>query len=314
MSSFIAIDVGGTQMRVGLYGEQGVTSQKLARISTKSSEGTAIERLIDLVASLWPENDPVAAIGIAAPGPIDPEKGIIFAAPNIPGWFDLPLRQIIEDRFHTPVSLGNDANLAAVGEWKYGAGQGHRNLLYITISTGIGGGVICDNRLLLGAEGLAAEVGHMIVEPNGPICGCGRRGHLEAVASGTAIARYIAEELAKGRESILKSTPLPTAKDASFAAEQGDELAIEALTRAGQYMGIGLVNFLHIFNPSIIILGGGVSRAGKYYMEPMHAAIHNSVISPQYLHNLVVTPAALGDDAGLLGALALARTSRQEVL
>lgn len=311
MDTNIAVDIGGTQIRVAVYPKGGQHPIKQKRIPTQGNNHSALERLTDLLAELWPVNDRVCAIGMAAPGPINPQLGIIYSAPNIPGWERLPLAQILHDRFHVPVKLGNDANLAALGEWRYGAGQGHHDLLYMTISTGIGGGVICDDRLLLGVHGLAGELGHVTVLPDGPLCGCGHRGHLEALASGTAIARYVTEQLAQGVPSSLSEFSNPTGRDISMAAEQGDPLAKSALERAGRFIGYALGDYLHIFNPSIIILGGGVSRSGPLLLEPLRAAIAERVISPEYLHGLVINTAALGDDAGLMGALVLAETARE---
>ncbi len=311
MDMNIAVDVGGTQIRVAVYqkGEQRPVKQK--RIPTQGNHETPLERIMGLIAELWPVNDHVCAIGIAAPGPINPQLGIIYSAPNIPGWERIPLAQLIQERFNVPTRLGNDANMAALGEWRYGAGQGHHYLLYLTISTGIGGGVIMDDRLVLGYHGLAAELGHITVLPDGPICGCGHRGHLEAVASGTAIARYVGEQLAEGVPSSLSKIANPTGHDISLAAGQGDELAVSALARSGTFIGYALADYLHIFNPSIIILGGGVTKSGPFLMEPLRKAIAERVISPEYLNGLVITNAALGDDAGLLGALALAEAAQE---
>jgi glucokinase len=308
MAKYIAVDVGGTHIRVAVYGSLGIIPDRVTRIPTQQPEESALDRLQNQISDFWPEDEQVAGIGIAVPGPVDQKEGIIFSAPNIPGWVNLPLRSILEERFAVPVSLGNDANLAALGEWKYGAGQGHHHLLYMTISTGIGGGVICDDRLILGARGLANELGHVTIDPDGPICSCGRPGHLEAFSSGTAIARYVANQLAAGACSSLPHIPTPTARQISQAAQAGDPLAQAALERAGRYLGIGLANFVEVFNPSIVILGGGVSQSGTYLWEPMRAAMQKAVMSPEYLHNLVIVPAALGDDAGLLGALALGRS------
>jgi glucokinase len=307
MDTYIAVDVGGTQLRVAVYAEGENRPIKQKRIPTQGQDGSALERLLDLIAEMWPVNHRVMSIGIAAPGPSNPQLGIIYSAPNIPGWEKLPLAQILKDRFQVPVALGNDANMAALGEWRFGAGQGHHDLLYMTISTGIGGGIICADRLLLGSHGLAGEIGHITVLPGGPVCGCGHRGHLESVASGTAIARYVAEQLTQGVPSSLVEFSKPTGRDISLAAEQGDPLAMAALARAGTFIGYALADFLHIFNPSIIILGGGVSRSGPFLIEPLRAAMLEKVLSPEYMHGLVITTAALGDDAGLLGALALAQ-------
>lgn len=309
MDTYIAVDIGGTQLRAALYpaGETKALIQK--RTPTRSKDQSPIDRLLDLLQTVWPADGKVRAIGMAAPGPTNPRRGIIYAAPNIKGWENLPLAQIVQDRFKVPTLLGNDANMAALGEWKFGAGRGYQHVLYITISTGIGGGVIEDGRLLLGCQGLAAEIGHVTVLPDGPLCGCGQRGHLEALASGTAIARYVAEQLASGVPSLLSEQPNPTARDVSLAAENGDPLAKSALARAGTYLGHAIADYLHLYNPQVIILGGGVSRSGALLIEPLRASLADRVISPEYLHGLVITTAELGDEAGLMGALALAQTA-----
>lgn len=304
---YIAIDIGGTQLRVAVYPKGEIRPLKQKRIPTQANDQSPLERLISLISELWPQSgEPVRAIGVAVPGWVNPQLGVIHQCPNIPGWEKLPLVSILEKRFGVPVKLGNDANMAAVGEWRYGAGQGHHNIVYLTISTGIGGGVICDDRLLLGAHGLAAELGHVTILPGGPLCSCGHRGHIEAVASGTAIAHNVAEQLAQGVPSTLSRTAKPTGRDVTMAAEQGDPLAISALARSGTYMGLAISNYLHIFNPSIVILGGGVSKSGHFLLDPLRASLAEHALSPEYLHGLVITTAALGDDAGLMGALALA--------
>lgn len=307
MEALIACDIGGTQLRVATFDAISGEMVQQKRIPTQSHGENAIERLLGLIAELWPSQGHVRAIGAAAPGFVDPEKGIIYFSPNIPGWDGLPLRAVIEDRFGVPVFVGNDANLAALGEWRFGAGRGFHHVLYLTISTGIGGGAIHNDRLLQGAQGLAAEVGHVTVEPNGPVCGCGKRGHLEAVASGTGIANYVAERLAGGATSELLKGPHPTSKEISAAAHQGDPLSLEAFQRAGTYIGHALADFLHILNPAIVILGGGVSLSGEILFQPIRVAVRERVISEEYIKNLQIVPAQLGDDSGLMGALALAK-------
>ncbi len=305
--NFIVADIGGTQIRAACFPTQSQTPAKINRIHTKG-QGAPHERLINLIASVWPKDQKVAAITVAAPGPLDPYEGIVFEAPNIPGWSNLPLKKILQDRFDVPIAIGNDANLAALGEWRYGAGRGHHHLVYITVSTGIGGGVIINDQLLLGSRGLAAELGHVTVIPDGPLCGCGQRGHLEAITSGPAIARWVEEELSQGiPSSLINNKPL-TAKDVAQAANEGDELAQAALARAGTYLGIAIADYLHIFNPSMVIIGGGVSKSGDYFLNPLRASLCEHVLSIQYLENLVLTTADLGDDVGLMGALALAQT------
>ncbi len=303
----VTADIGGTHIRVAVFHRESSKPLRQKRITTKGKEPAEV-RLCALIAELIQPEEKILAIAAAAPGPTDPKLGVVLNAPNIPGWENLPLARIIGDEFKVPVYLGNDASLAALGEWRFGAGQGHHDLVYLTISTGIGGGVICGDHLLLGERGLAAELGHVTVNPDGPMCGCGHRGHLEAFSSGTGIARYVAGQLASGRTSSLTSFPSPSARDISAAADHGDALAIEALERAGRYLGIAIANYLHIFNPSIVILGGGVSSSGAHFFLPMRQSLKENVFAPGYLDNLTVTTAALGDDVGLLGALALAHT------
>jgi glucokinase len=307
MDTYITADVGGTQLRVAIYPQDRNKPIQQKRIPTKG-KGTVIERLLDLISSVWPAEGQVRAIAAAFPGPIDPFAGILISAPNIPGWENLPIRQILADRFHVPVAVGNDANMAALAEWRYGAGIGHHNLIYLTVSTGIGGGVIVDDHLLLGQRGLAGEMGHVTVSPDGPVCGCGHCGHLESFSSGTGLARYFNEQVALGRETSIPNETPPTSKEISKAAETGDLLARETMARAGFYLGIGLANYLHIFNPSIVILGGGVSRSGPAFYAPLRKSLKEHLLRPEFAETLVLTTAALGDDVGLLGTLALAQT------
>jgi glucokinase len=206
-----------------------------------------------------------------------------------------------------PAYLDNDANMAGLAEWQFGAGKGHQDLVYLTISTGIGGGVITNGCLLQGFHGMGAELGHIIIDPEGPLCGCGRRGHIESFSSGPSIARYVAEQLAAGQKSSLQSEATLSAAHIAEAAGAGDALAISAFQRAGYYLGIAVANFLAIFDPSILIFGGGVSQVGDLLFKPFEESLRKHTFHPHYLDNLVITKAALGDDAGLLGALALAR-------
>lgn len=309
MDTYIAIDIGGTQIRAGLYPSEGIEPICVERIHTQGKKGSTLDRLFEVITRIWPDADNVRSIGVAAPGYTDPHRGVIISAPNIPHWDHLPLRQKMTERFHVPVMLGNDANLAAMGEWRFGAGKGFHHLLYLTISTGIGAGVIINDNLLLGAHGLAAELGHITVLPEGPLCSCGQKGHLEALASGTAIANYVRSQLSTGRSSLLKDEKEITSYKVALAAQANDELSKEAISRAGFYLGIGIADFLQTFNPAIVILGGGVSRSGPLFWDNLNSSLIQHVISPEYLVDLKVVPAKLGDDAGLIGALVLAHTS-----
>jgi glucokinase len=304
----IVADVGGTQIRVAVFQRESTSPLSIQKIRTRDKDHRPEELLAELIHTALPENGRVRGIAVAIPGYVDPVNGIIYRAPNVPGWENFPIRDYLEERLEIPVFLGNDANLAALGEWKYGAGIGYHNLVYLTISTGIGAGIIIDDRLILGEHGLAAELGHVTVVPQGPLCSCGQRGHLEAVASGTAIARYVAEKLAVGFPSSLSSISKPSAKDVSLAASQGDDLAKQAMDYAGAHIGYALADFLHMLNPAIVILGGGVSLAGPLLINSVKSALPERIVNRAYLENLVITTSALGDNAGLMGALALART------
>lgn len=314
MSLIVAVDIGGTHIRAAAYEPNSITPLYHQRTRSHGTESGVFNRLVQTIESVW-QAGIVDAIGIASPGPLDPYTGTILDTPNIPEWVNFPLGPKLAEHFGVPVYLDNDANMAGLAEWQYGAGKGHDNLVYLTISTGIGGGVISSGHLLQGYRGMGAELGHMIIDPNGPQCGCGQYGHAESFSSGPAIARYVCEQIQAGQTSSLRldnaqheqtQTKLSAAQVAD-AAFQGDALAISAFERAGYYLGIAVANYLAIFDPSILIFGGGVSQSGELLFKPFRESLQKHVFHPHYLDDLIITKAALGDDAGLLGALALAR-------
>ncbi len=307
MNAFVAVDIGGTHIRAAAYETDNITPLTHKRTRSYAKQPGTFDRLVEAIEAAWPADRTVKAIGMASPGPLDPSTGIVLATPNIPEWQDFPLTEKLSQHFGVPAYLDNDANLAALGEWKFGAGRGHHNLLYLTISTGIGGGVIINDRLLHGHHGLAAELGHVTVLAGGPVCPCGQKGHLEALAAGPAIVRYVREQMEAGTKSELRSDENLNAYEVAEAARNGDALAKSAYARAGEYLGIGVASFLHAFDPSIVIFGGGVSQSGPLLFDPFEISLQKHVFNPRYLENLVITTAALGDDAGLLGALALAQ-------
>jgi glucokinase len=311
MTLTIAVDIGGTHIRVAAYEPNSTSSVAHHRTKTLANTPGVYDRLADAIKSIWQDGN-VSAIGIASPGPLDPHSGTILDTPNIPEWDNFPLVAKLSEQFGVPVHLDNDANMAGLAEWQYGAGVGHHDLVYLTISTGIGGGVISSDRLLQGFHGLGAELGHVLIDPNGPICGCGKRGHIESFSSGPSIVRYFNEQLKAGQKSSLQSDPNMGTALLAEAALTGDTLAISAFSRAGHYLGIAVANFLAIFDPSILVFGGGVSQVGDLLFKPFEESLREHVFHPHYLDDLVITKAALGDDAGLLGALALARMKSNE--
>lgn len=306
MPTIVAVDIGGTQMRVAAYAQNKISPSKQKKIPTLASHPGGLERLIRAIEEVWPPGDSVSAIGLGSPGPLDPHSGYLLAPPNNPEWRNFPLAPSVEKHFGVKTYLDNDANLAGLAEYRFGAGKGHRHVLYITVSTGIGAGVIIEDRLLQGYHGLAAELGHSIIDPEGPPCSCGFNGHLESFSSGPAIVKHTLRELDSGARSVLKRDSGLTARDIAEAASSGDELAIKAYRRAGEYLGIGVASFLHAFDPSIVIFGGGVSQAGRLLFDPFEESLKKRVFHPRYLEGLVIAMAQLGDDAGLLGARALA--------
>ena len=306
MRTIIAVDIGGTQLRAAAYKQNQIQPLTQKKVKTKASEPNTFGRLVNLIEDVWPKNEKVDAIGVSSPGPVDPHTGVIMFTPNIKEWRDFPITAKLMGHFGVSAFLDNDANLAGLAEWKFGAGRGHHDVLYLTVSTGVGGGVIINDRLLQGHHGLAAELGHTTVQVDGPLCGCGQHGHLESFSSGTGIERFVAEQLKAGRESVLHPNKKNSAHDISEAAKQGDALSINAYQIAGKYLGIGVANFLHVFDPSIVIFGGGVSQSGPLLFDSFEVSLKEHVIHPRYLDGLVISKAELKDDSGLLGARALA--------
>jgi glucokinase len=315
MPQIVAVDFGGTHIRTAYFPTPSPQPESQSKIQTRAEEGVdaVLSHLIAEIEALLPAARNDVRIGVGAPGPLDPFSGIILDTPNLPGWVNVPIRDKLSAHFKCPVSLGNDANVAALGEWRFGAGSGKDNLIYLTISTGIGGGVITDGKLLLGAKGLGGELGHMVVDMDGPICSCGHTGHLEAFAAGPAIARRALEQIRDGRDSSLSkrvaSSGELSARDVGDAAIAGDPLAVEIVEDTGFILGKHMASLSHAFNPEIFIIGGGVSQIGAILFDSIKQALHESLIHPAYQKELDVVPAALGDDAGLVGAMVLASDS-----
>jgi glucokinase len=305
------MDLGGTRFRVAVGTSDGDVEWRVSHL-TFAEQGPAagVNRMftvLDEALQSVEDRSSVRGIGIAAPGPLDPWTGIIHRPPNLPGWDQVPLKQLFEDRYGIPVQVGNDANLAAVGEHRYGAGKGYSHIVYITVSTGVGGGIIVDNRLLLGSCGFAGELGHMTIDMQGPLDNCGNIGCLEAFASGTAIARRAVEMAEGGISTTLSSYPRDeiTAELVQMEAYNGDEAAIQIMKDAGTALGVGVLNIAHILNPQRIILGGGVSiGAGPLLWNPMLEVLRTRGMTLCQQETEVV-PASLGDDAGLMGAIAV---------
>jgi glucokinase len=307
----IAMDLGGTRFRVAVGTSDGEVEWRVSRLTFAEQGPTAvINRMfttVDEALKTVDASSPVRGIGIAAPGPLDPWSGVIHRPPNLPGWDQIPLKQLFEDRFGIPVRVGNDANWAAVGEHRYGAGKGYSDVVYITVSTGVGGGIIIDNRLLLGHCGFAGELGHMTIDPQGPLDTCGNTGCLEAFASGTAIARRAVEMVMAGAKTSLSGYSAEEMRAELVQAEayRGDEVAVQIMRDAGTALGVGVLNIAQILNPQRIILGGGVAMgAGPLLWDAMLKVVRTRAMT-QCQQETEIVPASLGDDAGLVGAIAV---------
>lgn len=304
MDYIIGVDLGGTQLRAILADTAGNILHE-ERVLTEAAQGPAmvIERIIaciEHVRNVVPTPGNLLGVGIGSPGPLDPDAGVIFTAPNMPGWHNVPLRDIITQRTGMWVELGNDANIAALAEWKFGAGQGLNNVVYITVSTGIGGGVISDGRLLLGRLGAAAELGHIILNVEG-------RQSWEDLASGTGLATAAAAAMAHEPNSLLQHLATPqtvTAAHVSQAYAQGDPLAQRLMQREIELLGLGFVSTLHLFSPDIILVGGSVATQNQFLIERARQVVLERTISDVY-HTVPIQLTALGDQVGVLGAVAL---------
>jgi glucokinase len=250
----------------------------------------------------------LAGIGIGAPGLSNPETGVVFTSPHLPGWKDVPLKDIVEEEMGVKTYLINDANAAALGEMRFGAARGARNFVYVTLSTGIGGGIVIDGQIYSGALGTAGEIGHMTIDIDGPPCDCGNTGCWETLASGTALAREAKKCLKEGdRTSILEyadgSINKVTAETVHRAAEQGDALAKELIARTSYYVGVGLANLINIFNPELIIIGGGLSNMGAMLLEPAYKVAAERAYRVAFAHVRFARP-ELGRNSGVIGVAA----------
>ncbi len=245
----------------------------------------------------------LSAVGIGVPGPVITEAGMVIAPPIMPGWDRFPIRSRLENMWHCPITLNNDAELGALGEWAYGAGRGEKNIAYIKVGSGIGAGLILNKQIYGGTMGAAGEIGHLTIDENGPVCNCGNRGCLEAFAGGHAIAKQ-GQALAKsGKRTLLADIPIEkiTALEVAEAARRGDLRAQEILRRAGIYIGIAIAGLINLFNPSVVIIGGGVSQVGDIISAPIRQAVRERAMRASE-QSVRITTGMLGRRSVLIGA------------
>ena len=319
MKKVLAFDLGGTKFAFGVVAENGdiLGSDKIETLAKQGPE-QAIQR-VNLAAqallkklNIKPEE--LIGIGIASPGPLDIAKGCVDGSPNLPGWTGYSIVKGLSGFFNLPARIDNDANAAALGEYKFGAGKNKKNMVYITVSTGIGGGVIVDGRLMRGANGNAAELGHLTLNIAGPACPCGANGCLEMYASGTAIARRTREAIQAGAHSqilnLAGSVEEITTHHILTALEKDDALAQKIWNETTEYLGRGLAVVINSFNPEVIVVGGGVTAAGDLLFKPVREKALRYAF-PRLAAVCSIIPAGLGSNVGVVGAAACAFENAQ---
>jgi len=303
------IDMGATHMRVVLtdFSAKAIAEKEIS-IDIAKGPDFCIAQTNELLENLLLENDlslpKLAAIGVGVPGPIDSEAGMVIAPPIMPGWDRFPIRQTLEKLWGRPVSVNNDAELGALGEWVYGAGRGMRDLAYIKVGSGIGAGLLIDGRIYRGSTGSAGEIGHLTMDNDGPLCTCGNRGCLEAFSGGHAIAKRALEAVQAGKRtqlSQMKPDDL-TAKDVAAAARRGDLVAQQVMAEAGEHLGVAMAGLVNIFNPDIIVVGGGVAQIGDLFLEPIRRTVTQRSL-PAAADSVRITTAVLGRRSSSLGAV-----------
>ncbi|MFQ5578300.1 MAG: ROK family protein [Anaerolineae bacterium] len=308
----LALDFGGTKLSAAMTrpGRQTWLAHHRAFTPPTADGPAEYAAMLAMVRQLIVETSPPTAIGVSFGGPVDAPRGIVRLSHHVPRWENTPLRHNLEAEFGAPVAVDNDANVAALGEHRFGAGQGYQHLLYVTVSTGIGGGWIINGTIYRGATGMAGEIGHTVVNPGGMPCVCGKEGCVEAEACGPAIARrarQMMEADPHGTQHLLRLTGQTaatlTAEHISRAAELGNALAQHILTESAQMLGRGLGNAINLMNPQQVILGGGVTNAGQLWWQTVRETARRHTL-PQTPVKIV--PATLADDAPLWGAIALA--------
>ena len=292
---FLGIDIGGTKTTIAVADGSGrIIAQD--RLSTPRDQGpsavlSTIEKAVRSLLTHYGLR--ITALGLGCGGPLDPKRGIILTVPNLPGWENLPLAEYFSKAFDAPAYLDNDVNLAALAEARKGAGIGVDDLAYFNIGTGIGGGIIIGGKLYRGC-GNAGEFGHQVILPDGPLCLCGKRGCLESLASGTSIAR-------RAKEAGLDLT----ADEVAEAARAGDALAGRIMSETAEYLGLGVANVVNILNPRMVIFGGGVMKSADLLLDGIRRTVHERAMT-QLANDVQIVPGALGDQAGIIGAILLA--------
>ena len=274
----VGLDVGGTNIKAALV--SGRTVARRIKIASLASSGVDYS-IPQIKAAIAPLRKEASAIGIGIAGIIDSKKGIVKFSPNLKDWDNIPLGEVLRREYRMPVRILNDVNAICLGEWKYGIAQGYNNVFLFTLGTGVGGAVICDGKLLFGAHGFAGEFGHTTINPTGPKCMCGQNGHLERYAG----AKYIVERARrkmKKQRSILTEHRVLTPEIIAEAASKGDRVAREVFAEVSYYLGIGVANIIALFDPNIVVISGGIARAGRVLFDPLRKNVRQLVLGAEH--------------------------------
>jgi len=300
---YVGIDLGGTNLKLGLVSDAGELLDSLS-VPTEAQEGPdhVLDRMADGVRQVAEKAgaalDDVAAVGVGVPGPLDSSKGLVYIAPNLPGWIDVPVRDTLQKALGKTVVVENDANAAAYGEFRVGAGRDVDSMFVLTLGTGVGGGIVQDGRLLRGASDTGAELGHTIIRYGGRLCGCGNRGCLEAYASATAVVSRFREEA--GVSDLSRKADLEC-KDVFDAADGGNKAAARIVAETAEYLAVGITSILHALNPELVVLTGGMMGAGEPFLDRIRRHV-GAMAFPSAWKVCDVRWSTLGGDAGILGA------------
>jgi glucokinase-like ROK family protein len=306
----VGVDMGASHLNIILadFSARG-TAEIEIRLDINRGPHVCLAQMDELVRKLLHQNNvslaDVAAIGVGVPGPIVAEAGMVSGPPIMPGWDGYPIRDHLQGAWGCPVTLNNDAELGAVGEWAYGAGRGERNLAYIKVGTGVGSGLLLDGQLYRGATGSAGEIGHITIDENGPVCTCGNRGCLEAFAGGGAIARKAVDSVRRKQRtqlSELVENPDFTAMDVMRAARHGDLVAQRIVSEAGTHLGTAIASMVNLFNPSMVVIGGSISQIGDLLLEPIRTAVLKRSLQPAS-RAVRISAALLGRRSCAMGAV-----------
>jgi len=310
-SLFVGVDVGGTKVAAGLVNAKGeISSQARVSMVSNSTAQRGLESVLAAIAHVIPSGAAeIGGIGICAPGPLDPRTGVVLNPPNLPCWRDFPLAASVQKLYSVPVKVDNDANAAALAENRWGAGHGYHNVFYATIGTGIGTGIVFDGKIYHGRTGSAGEGGHVSIDYRGPVCYCGKPGCIEVYASGTGIARRVREAIAAGAAS---SMPQMARGDAAAingmivgrGLEMGDPLAKKVMDETIEMVALWLSNIVDLFDPEVIVIGGGAAALYKPYLPKLRERIPEFAVNPR-ANEIPIIAARYGEDAGVAGGAAL---------